>query len=189
MHIINDFQYVHFQPILINSTTDYMYEKRDSNCWFIGITLFVTICASLRQLLPVCDSRRVINCLWLSHCLYPSHRVDRQSALDIFVSGGGGGKEKEKGGNKWGGKEVGNIPLGKIMKIKCNWFILLISRKKKKKGGREKGRTGGGGRKRGNLMISGWAAGGGGWFEFSDELRKFWGMFEVYWSTCSRSCL
>ena len=47
-----------FNPISIHSTTDYMHANCDSNCWFMGCKKFVTVCASLRRLLPVWDSLR-----------------------------------------------------------------------------------------------------------------------------------
>ena len=44
--------------ICIHLTREHMNGNCESNCWFMGSSWFVTVCASLRRLLPVCDSLR-----------------------------------------------------------------------------------------------------------------------------------
>ena len=41
-------------------TTDYMRGNCDSDCWFMGIKMFLTVYSSLRRLLPVRDSLRQV---------------------------------------------------------------------------------------------------------------------------------
>ena len=48
----------HTQPDFYPYNHNYMHGNCDSNCWFMGSKRFVTVCASLRRLLPVWDSLR-----------------------------------------------------------------------------------------------------------------------------------